>query len=557
MKIDDVCKEIVKEILDAKTTDLIEIEKIRKKICLKHSSKTFPSLIRILESANDKEREKLKFLIFKPTRTISGVAPLAIMTKPFPCPHGKCTFCPGGINSVFGDVPQSYTGNEPASMRAKRNDYDPYLQVFNRLEQYALLNQNFDKVELILMSGTFPALARQYQEEFVKYALKAMNDFSEMFFKNGTFGYEDFKHFFELPSPAKNDERSLRLKEKILELKGECDLINEQERNEAAKIRCVAMAIETKPDYAKEEQINNMLSLGCTRVELGVQSLNDKILDNVNRKHNVNDTIEATRLLKDSFLKVGYHIMPGLPNSNAKDDIEMIKKIFEDENFKPDFLKIYPCMVMPGTKLEEEYLKGLFKPLETGEAARIIAESKKYVPEYCRIMRIQRDIPSHLVTAGVKATNLRQLAKIEHCRCIRCREPKGKKFEIDEGKLRRLDYRASGGREVFISFEANRILFGFCRLRMPDKHFRNEITGKSAGIRELHVYSESLGIGNKPSETQAQHRGIGKMLMGEAEKISKEEFDAEKILVISGIGAREYYKRLGYSRDGAYMSKKL
>ena len=553
------CTEIVKEAINSDAKSIAEVDRIRKAVCTRLASKIYPSFIRILESASEEERRKLWFLVFKPTRTISGVAPLAIMTRPYACPHGTCTFCPGGINSVFGSVPQSYTGNEPASMRAKRNDYDPYLQVFNRLEQYALLNQSSDKVELIIMSGTFPALSFGYQEEFIKYAFKAMNDFSEMFFVNGMLDFEKFKEFFELPSPVNNDERSNRIKEKVRLLKGQCFLEDEQKRNENSKIRCVAMAIETKPDCSAEIHINNMLKLGCTRVELGVQCLRNDILAHVNRGHTVEDSIKATQLLKDSFLKVGYHMMPGLPGSANEEDINMFKTIFDDENFKPDFLKIYPCMVMPGTKLEQEYNEGRFNPIETPEAADIIASAKKFVPAYCRIMRIQRDIPSTLVKAGVKSTNLRQIveSKKPDCKCIRCREPKGRVINIDEGKIRRFDYKASGGDEVFISFETEKNLIGFCRLRIPFKPYRPEITARSAGIRELHVYSESVGIGNIPTSMQMQHRGIGKMLMGFAEKISAEEFDVKKMLVISGIGAKEYYKKLGYIRDGVYMSKFL
>ena len=559
MNEDIVCKEIVTEAIRKKVKKIADIDKIRKEVCTRMSSKLFPSFIRILESATQGERKKLNFLVYRPTRTMSGVAPLAIMTKPFACPHGTCTYCPGGINSVFGNVPQSYTGNEPASLRARRNNYDPYLQIFNRLEQYALLNQSADKAELILMSGTFLALSNNYQEEFVKYALKAMNDFSEMFYTEGVLDFKKFKDFFELPSPPKDDERSMRLREKILKLKGECNLEEEQKRNETAKSRCVAMAIETKPDYSKQEHINNMFKLGCTRVELGVQCLNDKILKHVNRGHNVKDSIKATQLLKDSFLKVGYHLMPGLPGSNPKEDVKMFQRIFDEDDLKPDFLKIYPCMVMPGTKLEKEFNDKKFNPLSTEEAAEIIAEGKRFVPEYCRIMRIQRDIPSTLVTAGVKSTNLRQIVvtKNSDCRCIRCREPKGNVIDLKDGKIKRTNYTASKGNEIFLSFETNKYLIGFCRLRIPHKPFRPEITKHSAGIRELHVYSESVGIGDAPQGVQMQHKGIGRLLMAEAEKIAKEEFGCNKMIVISGIGAREYYKKLGYTRDGAYMSKKL
>src|SRR3989344_4081023 len=523
-------------------------------------------------------------LISKPSRTIAGVYPVAIMSKPMGCPHGTCIFCPGGPGSFFGDIPQSYTGNEPASMRAKRNNFDAYLQVFNRLEHYALLNQSFSKNELIIMSGTFLAAPLEYQEEFIENAFQAFNDFS-MFFNDGKFDFQKFKNFFELDGEFKNVERIKKVQEKILKLKGDCSLEKEQKRNERSLLekafreneittcRVVALCLETKPDYCKQEHINQALRLGCTRVELGVQSLSNDVLKFTNRGHTVEETIEAIALLKDSFLKVTYHMMPGLPLSTKEKDIEMMKNIFSDDNYKPDSLKLYPCMVMPGTALERLWKQGKFKEMRIQDAINVLVDAKKNIPEYCRVMRVQRDIPTKVTTAGVDKTNLRQYIFEEmkkrklKCRCIRCREPRGKEISWGDVKLKRIDYEASGGQEVFLSYEdkKNDLLLGFLRLRIPGKPFRKEINLKTAGVRELHVYGEavSLFLGKKNPrekenvpETQVQHRGLGKQLMEEAEKIAREEFDCDKLLVISGVGVKEYYRKLGYKDDGLYMGKK-
>ena len=497
-------------------------------------------------------------LISKPVRTLSGVAPVAIMTRPEMCPHGTCTFCPGGPGSFFGNVPKSYTGNEPASMRAVRNNFDPYLQVFNRLEHYVLLNQTPEKVELIIMGGTFLAYDKKYQDEFITYALKAMNDFGELFLDK-KIDNEKFKDFFELDMEFKSLERKEKLHNKILAIKGKSTLEKEQERNETSNIRCVTFNVETKPDWCFEEHINQALRLGVTRIEMGIQTLNNDILDKTHRGHSVEDTIKATGLLKDSFLKTIYHIMPGLPESSKEEDIENFKRIFSDQNFKPDGLKIYPCMVMPGTALEKQYRKGLFKPLTTEEAAEIVVEAKKYIPRYCRVLRIQRDIPTKVTVDGVDITNFRQYVHNimdKKCNCIRCREPMGKEIDWDNVKMNRIDYDASNGKEIFLSFDdmTNDILLGFLRLRVPYKPFRKEISEDSAGVREIHVYGKAAKIGEKG---EVQHRGIGKELLNETERIAKEEFGKNKMLIISGIGVREYFKKFGYKKDGIYVSKEL
>jgi len=382
-----------------------------------------------------------------------------------------------------------------------------------------------------------------------------MNDFSK-FYTKGTFDIDKFRKHFLLPCEVNDDARFKHVQRNTLKLKGKADLQREQARNEKAVHRCVAMCVETRPDYCGEKEIDQMLKLGVTRVELGVQSTYDKALKRINRDHTVEDSVKATQMLKDSFLKVGYHIMPGLPEVSPREDVNMFRELFSNPKFKPDALKIYPCMVIKGTKLYDEYKQGKYKPLTTEQAAAIISAGKKYIAEYCRVMRVQRDIPTKVIEAGVGSTNLRQGIK-STCRCIRCREPGTEKIDLSTVKIRAIPYEASGGQEIFIAAEDNKDhLIGFCRLRKPCNPYRKEITPNSVGIRELHVYSIATPLGEL-AEGSMQHKGIGKMLMQTAEKIAAEKLKADKILVISGIGVKEYYKRLGYKKDGFYMSKKL
>ncbi len=542
-------QEIIKELITNKTKDQKEVIKIIRGLTRKHRPKHFPSLIQVLAHANDKQFKELKHLVTKPTRTKSGVTPIAIMTSPEPCPHGKCITCPGGIDSAFGDIPQSYTGHEPATMRGQRNNYDAYLQVFNRLEQYILLNQSVDKVELIIMGGTFPARKKSYQNKFIKEAFQAMNDFSKTFFKKGELNFKKFKTFFELPTEELSQERTKKIQNKILKLKSETTLKKEQKLNETSQVRCVGLTIETRPDYANLEHANLMLEQGCTRVELGIQSLSNKALKAMNRGHTIKQTKESLQTLKDLGFKINAHFMLGLPEQDNKE----IYKLFTNQAFRPDMLKIYPCMVMPGTKLEQLYKKKKFKPITTNQVIKILAEFKPKVPNYVRIMRTQRDIPTKVSIAGVDKTNLRQLvqkALKKPCNCIRCREISK---PIINPKLKVTEYKASNGKEFFISIEQENQIIGFCRLRFPTQSLRKEITTDSGIIRELHVYGKATNI---KSKGKVQHKGFGKQLMLKAEEICKQN-NKNKLLVISGIGVRGYYKKLGYKQDGPYVSKKI
>ncbi len=541
-------KELIKEIIKRKLETQEQVLKLARELARKHRPKVFPSLIQIISHANNTEFQKLKHLITKPTRTISGVTPIAIMTSPEKCPHGKCITCPGGPKSHFGDIPQSYTGHEPATMRGIRNNYDPYLQVFNRLEQFILLNQSVEKVELIIMGGTFPAREKKYQNEFIMYAFKAMNDFSKQFYKNGKLDFKKFKTFFELPTESLNPERTKKIQKKILKLKTKSNLKKEQKTNETTKVRCIGLTIETRPDYAQLEHANLMLEQGCTRVELGIQSTQESVLKEMNRGHTVEQTTKAMQTLKDLGFKINAHFMLGLPKQKEND----IYKLFTKQEFRPDMLKIYPCMVMPGTKLEQLYKKKKYKPLTTNKVINILKKFKPKVPNYVRIMRTQRDIPTKVSIAGVDKTNLRQLVlQKTKCNCIRCNEIKS---EITNPELKVKKYKASNGTEYFIYIHQKNEIIGFCRLRFPKGKLRKEITKHSAIIRELHVYGKATGIKKKG---KVQHKGFGKQLMQKAEQICKEN-NKTKLLVISGIGVREYYiKKLGYKKDGPYVSKNL
>lgn len=558
----DFYQKIITELKTKNFTDK-ELTKRKRELALQSGLDTIPTNIDILLHLPEAEIESLKRkLLTKPVRSISGVAPVAIMTAPARCPHGKCTFCPGGIGSPWGDVPQSYTGHEPATMRGRRNNYDAYLQVFNRLEQYALLGHSFDKVELIVMGGTFPATPAEYQEQFALGAFQAMNDFSQLFFReDSTIDYPKFKEFFQLPGDMYNEQRTTQIQQKLLQLKQTktTSLEQEQVRNETAAVRCVALCIETKPDWGFLQHGNEMLRQGCTRVELGIESVYDEVLEFTHRGHTTADSKKSIQILRDLGFKINFHYMPGLPLTDRNRDIQGMNQLFTDPDYRPDMIKMYPCMVAPGTALYHQFKKGAFTPITTEEAAERLVEWKNHVPEYCRIQRIQRDVPTKYWEAGVDLTNLRQYM-FDHyqvqCRCIRCREPKGKPIHWNEINIKVQEYTASQGTEFFISAEdaQNDIIIGFARLRFPAQLLRSEITTHTALVRELHVYGTATAIGE---EGLVQHRGWGKKLMETAEDIAKKN-GKNKIVVISGVGAREYYRtKLGYVKEGPYLVKEL
>lgn len=445
----------------------------------------------------------------KPTKTISGVTPIAVVIKPMKCKHGTCLYCPS-LN-----VPQSYTPRSPAIMRAKQLKYDPYKQTIARIGAFEAMKHPTDKIELIIMGGTFLSYPLKYQYDFIKACYDALNG-----------------------KKSKNLEQAKKI-------------------NERAKHRCIALCIETRPDVCSEQDIKRMLEFGCTRVELGVQAIDDKIYKKVCRGHNVKDVIDATKRLKDAGFKVGYHMMPGLPGSSYKKDIEMFREIFSNEDFRPDQLKIYPTQVIRGAELEKLYEKGGYHTYSNEELVKLLIEFKKIVPRYCRIMRVMREIPPEFLVAGTTRIDLRKVVAEEmkrkeiKCKCIRCREIGFailQKKEIDKNlKLNKVEYRASQGREFFIEvINKDDIIFGLVRVRIPDKS--HELL-----VRELHVYGPAVEIGKRG---KTQHIGFGKQLMQEVEKIAHAK-KCNKISVISGVGVREYYKSLGYKLEDSYMIKEI
>ena len=561
---------IIQWIKDTKP-DKIKLSKEKVKLCREFSMKKIPTDIEIFLNANsDDTKEIRKYIETKPTRTGSGVAVVATMSAPSNCPHGSCIYCPGGLNSEFGDIPKSYTGKEPSTMRGIRNEFDPYRIIFNRLEQYIVLGQNPEKVDQIIMGGTFPSLPIEYQDDYIYYSFKAYNDFSKEFYVWKDVANEEthgkweldiikFKKFFELPGDINSPERALRIKNKILALR-EIDVKTLKEEhliNENVAIRCIGLTIETKPDFGRLEHGKRLLDYGVTRIELGIQTVYDNILKYVHRGHDLQESKDSIAELRDLGFKLNFHIMPGLPvptgeRISREKDIDNFRIFFEDNNFKPDMLKIYPCMVMPGTKLLKDFKSGIFTPLTTKEAADIIVEGFKYIPEWCRVMRVQRDIPTYVTSSGVDKTNLRQyidiLAKERGVvfKDIRTREIK-QGTPVESYKLVIREYKANNGTEYFISAEGkddkdNIKLLGFIRLRLLPRILHEKITKTSSMVRELHVYGSAIGIG-KDNIEKTQHKGIGKALVAKAEEISKNN-GKDKILIISGVGVRGYYRKL-------------
>ena len=525
----EACREIIESLMQIPKPTKEDVNITKVKIAGKQGlACVVPNseLIRCLKS--HEKRKLLSVLKRKTIRTISGITIVAAMTKPWPCPHdAPCAYCPGGPSQ---GVPQSYTGYEPAAMRGIQNQYDPYMQVRSRVKQLKAIGHVVDKVELIVMGGTFPSMPMDYQEGFVKGCLDAL----------------------------------IGVKTQSLE--------EAKKLAEASKIRNVGITVETRPDWAKRKQIDHMLSMGVTRGELGVQNVYDDIYRYVKRGHTVKDVIEATRMLKDSGIKVVYHLMPGLPGSDFERDLEGFKTVFADPDFKPDMIKIYPCLVLKGTKAYEWWRNAEYVPYSTEKAVRLIVEVKKFMPPWIRVMRVQRDIPAYLVEAGVKKSNLRQLAlkRLEQertrCRCIRCREAGHRwlrdKVKPDPENVQILSTRekASNGVDVFVSTEdpVNDVLVGYLRLRIPSEnaHRPEIVTEPSSIVRELHVYGSLVPVGKHVAKAW-QHKGYGAVLLSEAERISREEYDKRKVVVISALGTKRYYMRFGYKYDGPYMSKML
>jgi elongator complex protein 3 len=472
-------------------------------------------------------------------RTLSGVAIVTVLTKPWPCP-GHCIYCP-----LESGMPKSYLKSEPAAQRAYFNKFNPYNQVISRLQMLYNNGHLTDKIELIVKGGSWNAYPWKYQVWFIKECFRACNDFS-----------------VSLRAKRSNpvDYAPTRL------LRSLRSLAMTQKKNETAAQRLIGLTLEARPDLITHKTAEQMRVLGCTRVEMGIQHTDNKILKLTKRGHTIADAKKATALLRGYGFKIDFHLMPQLPGSTPAKDYKMFEKIFSDPDLRPDMIKIYPCTVVKNSELYQWHKNGKFKPYSDKKLIEMLVKVKsKIIPRYCRISRLIRDIPSTEIIAGNLATNLRQIIQKEmkkqgsQCQCLRCREV-GHQLpchsERSEESLFKIKlfidkYSTSGGTEYFLSFEdaLRRTVYAFCRLRLGADGLYQ------AFIRELHTYGHLMPLGQK-SKKASQHQGLGKKLIAEAEKIANKH-GADTIAIISGIGVREYYKKLGYKLNETYMVKKL
>lgn len=530
----DAVGRLLDELETVPSSGVAQLRKLKAKAAKRSGAAAMPRTDQLLGRYRGEVREGLRpadrrlerSLVLNPIRSSSGVATVTVLTKPYPCP-GRCVYCPTEVKA-----PKSYLLTEPAVKRALSDDYDPTLQVEHRLKALENTGHATDKIELIVKGGTWSFYPESYQQGFLQRCFDAANQTD-----------------------------SLTLQEA-------------QSQNETAQRRIIGLTVETRPDYVTPEEILRLRALGVTRVELGVQSLDDAVLKLTVRDHTTREIREASRLLRDAGFKIAYHLMPNLPGSSPEGDLETFRKLFADPAYRPDQLKIYPCAVVESAELSRWWLDGRYRPYDEESLLELVVQVKGFVPPYVRIERIARDIATPSVLAGNKRPNLRQeaLSRLKGrgltCRCIRCREVRDQ--VAGEFQLVRREYEASEGKEIFLSFEAAQGCFeapatdrlaALLRLRVPSfifsgaSHWIPELD-RAAIVRELHTYGWQLPLEDK-NRSAAQHRGFGRRLMAEAERITREEFGLPRIAVIAGIGVRPYYRRLGYTLDATYMVKPL
>lgn len=480
------------------------------------------------------------------TKSNSGIAVVSLLTKPFPCP-GRCTYCPTEEN-----MPKSYLAKEPAAARALLNDFDPYAQVTNRLRALEMNGHPVDKIEMIVIGGTWSFYHPAYQEEFLIGCYRACNDYGKPV---PTSGDQSPEHH-TIPKTA---EERLALLEQL------------QNENETARCRIIGLSIETRPDYVTDFEIMRLRKLGVTKVEIGVQHLDDAVLRATKRDMKIDRVKRATEKLRNAGFKMVYHMMPNLPGSTPGRDVAMFGEMFSGEDFQPDMLKIYPCVVLEHSELYEIWKEGGFEAYSDSELIAVMRGIKQQIPPYVRILRVYRDIPASYIKAGSTISNLRQVMDDDmekngwQCRCIRCREIREGEVHPEEFELRKIVYRTKTGEEHFLSFEKHQLgseasksrgsLVSFCRLRLPDNHGADALLPALRGaalIRELHTYGRHTPVGG--AGKQSQHVGFGRRLIAEAERIARER-GYKKMAIISGIGVREYYRKLGYRLEDTYMVK--
>lgn len=538
--------------------------------------------------------EKLvKKIMMKPTRTISGVAPVTVLTKPFPCP-GKCIFCPNDIR-----MPKSYMSDEPGAQRAERNYFDPYLQTYNRLNALYVMGHPVDKVELIVLGGTWSYYPVPYQIWFIKECFRAINDFGKRddrekirrFYRKKQQEFEKNKQLYLTDSPEKNkkafekleihgEELTKRYNQVVSEVytapekklgiddyqsAAWDELFKEQKINETGEIRNVGLVLETRPDNISEAEVVRLRKFGCTKTQIGVQSLQDEVLRKNHRGHDVAATRRAFALLRQAGFKIHAHWMANLYGSDPELDKQDYDQLFADQDFRPDELKIYPCSLIDSAELMKYYQDGKWQPYTHEELLEVLTHVMLNTEPYCRLTRVIRDIPSPDIVVGNKKTNFRQIAE-QHLKKlgkqsqeIRAREIRGEKFDPDKIKLKTVKFSTQVSDEQFLQYvvptDQGEKLLGFMRLSFPKKNgFIDELDG-SAIIREIHVYGPALKIGTK-GKRHAQHLGLGTKLI-EAAKQRAKKLGYKKLSVISAIGTKEYYRKKGFRDGDLYQYQEL
>lgn len=553
----ELAREIMLRASKEKFNSRRDFEKFRNGIIKEHKAEIFHNLYFVKayndlveEGVLESDEELLSLIQKRSVRTMSGVAPVTVLTKPFPCP-GKCIYCPTDVR-----MPKSYLPSQPAAQRAFRQEFNPYTQVFVRLKALMMTGHEVSKVELRVIGGTWSSYRKDYREWFIGQCLLAMNEFKSQVDSGMADRMEDIteERVSEYSDEKINTVVLKPLKDPSLER-----IIKD---NETSDVRCIGINIETRPDFISENEIRHLRSLGVTKTEIGVQTTDDRVQEITKRGHDLASVRKATVLLKDAGFKIGYHMMPNLPGSTVEIDKRMVGELFEGSDYQPDYLKIYPCMVIEQTELFDMHKRGEFEPYSDEVLEDVLYEEMKDVPEWCRIDRVARDIPAPDIAAGSKVSNVRQILEKRmedegmRCRDIRYREIGALPVNPEDVKLVVREYEASGGKELFLSYEdvLQDKLIALLRLRFPGKTFLEELEG-AAIIREVHVYGKQIAVG-KHLSGENQHIGWGSKLMQDAENMAKDS-GYKKMAVIAGIGTREYYKKKGYKLEGDYMIKNI
>lgn len=523
----DILKSFVKQAAQASLESEEDLHQLKKRFS-KEAGLEIPKNIELqkayeslLQEGWEGNKVFQKLIRKRKIRTLSGVSVLTVLTKAYPCP-GKCVFCP-----TEPGMPKSYLSNEPGAMRAVLDEFHPKKQVRTRLKSLKDQGHETEKIEMIVLGGTFSAYQRRYQHDYIRALYNACNPV------NG---------------------RTLKEAQQI---------------NESSPHKIIGLSLETRPDHINEDEIRRMREYGATKVQIGVQHTDNAILELNKRGETREDHLRAIQLLRDAGFKIAIHLMPNLPGSTPEKDLAMVKEIFDDPGYKPDQVKIYPCLVTPYAELETWWKEGRYHSYSDEVMMKLLLNIQKILPPYVRVERLFRDIPGETILEGSQKTNMRQLLEDQmkkdsvRCACIRCREIRGSSYDPKDLSLKVLEFDASGGKEFFLSFEDEKKdkLCSLLRLRFPSHllqgkpHFLPELTGASL-VREVHTYGQQVETEEVKKSGEAQHTGLGRKMLEKAEEITRKA-GHKKIAIIAGVGTRNYYRKWGYELEGTYMVKEL